>query len=76
MKLLHAQCFHIYYDFTARDLVLEKDARTRAESKAADLERQISVVHLDLKNEKQKLSRIEDDYASSQKKVSAIYVEF
>ena len=68
--------YNVHYNFTARDLVIEKEARSKAESKAADLERQLSVVHLDLKNEKQKLCRIEDEYTSSQKKVSTIYVKY
>jgi len=50
----------------SKDLVIEKEARTKAESKAADLERQLSVALLDLKNEKQKLTRIEESYKVSQ----------
>ena len=58
--------------FLAKDLIIEKEARTKAESKAADLERQLSVALLDLKNEKQKLTRIEESYKVSQLEVCKI----
>ena len=60
----------------AKDLVIEKEARTKAESKAADLERQLSVALLDLKNEKQKLTRIEESYKVSQLEVCDINLTF
>eukprot|EP00794_Sanderia_malayensis_P004823 gene4823-5455_t len=56
----------------SKELNVEREARTKAESKAADLERQISVISLDLKNEQQKLHRIEEDYRSSQAKVESL----
>lgn len=51
------------------DIQRERDDRIRAESKAANLERQVNVLNLDLKNLKQKLSRLEQDYQASQHSV-------
>ena len=47
----------------------EKESRARAASNAANLERQVNVLQLDLKNINQKLSRMEEDYQGSQSKV-------
>ena len=47
----------------------EKESRVQAESNTANLERQVNVLQLDLKNINQKLSRMEEDYQSSQSKV-------
>ncbi|XP_065062554.1 rho-associated protein kinase 1-like [Rhopilema esculentum] len=56
----------------SKDLIIEKEARTKAESKAADLERQLSDARLDLKNEKQKLCRIEEAYNAAQAKLESL----
>lgn len=53
----------------AADVQKERDDRIRAESKAANLERQVNVLHLELKNLNQKLTRMEQDYQASQSKV-------
>ena len=54
----------------AADIQRERDERIRAESRAANLERQVNVLQLDLKNINQKLNRLEEDYHASQSKVS------
>lgn len=56
----------------AADIQKERDDRIRAESKAAGLERQVNVLELDLKNIKQKLVRMEQDYVASQNKVNML----
>ena len=56
----------------AADVQKERDDRIRAESKAANLERQVNVLQLDLKNINQKLARLEQDYQGSQNKVGNV----
>jgi len=56
------------------DIQKERDDRIRAESKAAGLERQVNVLELDLKNIKQKLVRMEQDYVASQNKVDSMKI--
>lgn len=46
----------------------EKESRVQAELNAANLERQVNVLQF-VKNINQKLSRMEEDYQSSQSKV-------
>lgn len=53
----------------AADLQKERDDRIRAESRAANLEREVNMLQLDLKNINQKLERVEEEYQISQKKV-------
>ena len=53
----------------AKEIQLERESRTKAESKAADLERQISVINLDVKNLNQKLERLEQDHTGALTKV-------
>ena len=53
----------------AKEIQLERESRTKAESKAADLERQISVINLDVKNLNQKLERLEQDHTAALTKV-------
>lgn len=57
---------------THADLQKERDERIRAESKAANLERQVNLLQLDLKNNSQKLERVEEEYQISQKKVESL----
>lgn len=53
----------------AADVQREREARITAESKAANLERQVNVLQLEIKNLNQKLTRVEQDYQASQSKV-------
>lgn len=54
------------------DVQRERDDRVKAESKAANLERQVNVLQLELKNLNNKLSRMEQDYQASQSKVDSL----
>ena len=54
---------------SAADVQRERDDRIRAESKAANLERQVNVLQLEIKNLNQKQSRLDQDYQASQFKV-------
>ena len=55
--------------FSAADVQRERDDRVRAESKAANLERQVNVLQIEMKNLNQKLTRLNQDYQASQSKV-------
>ena len=59
-------------DKESADLQREREDRIRAESRSAEMERQASVLSLDLKNLNQKLERLEGDYQASQNKVMPI----
>ncbi|XP_066926217.1 rho-associated protein kinase 2-like isoform X1 [Clytia hemisphaerica] len=59
-------------DRESADVQREREARITAESKAANLERQVNVLQLEIKNLNQKLTRSEQDYQASQSKVDSL----
>ena len=66
---------NIFHCVLAADIQRERDDRIRAESKAANQERQVNVLQLDLKNLNQKLTRLEQDYMASQAKVEKLFLK-
>ncbi|XP_047142948.2 rho-associated protein kinase 2 isoform X1 [Hydra vulgaris] len=54
------------------DIQKEREERIRIESKAANLERLINDLQLDLKNIKQKNVRLEEEYQASQNKIDSL----